>query len=132
MIEVTFKKKSDLLLGFHVEGHAEYFDLDEDTVVYDDVVCGCVSNLAQVTILGVLEVLKLKPSYVAEEGNIQLNVEDLSKEEIASTQVLLKTMLLGINNLEISYGKYIKVLVEEVHWYVTNKPSVMCSQKRSR
>lgn len=132
MIEIVFEKKSDMLLSFHVEGHAEYFDLEEDTVIYDDVVCGCVSNLAQVTILGVLEVLKLKPGYVAEEGNIQLDLKKLSLKDIEEAQVLLQTMLLGLKNLEISYGKYIKVLVEEVHWYVTNKPSVMCSQKRSR
>lgn len=98
-----------------MEGHAEYYDPKEKTVVYDDVVCGCISNLAQVTILGVLEVLKLSPTYVAEEGNIQLNLDKLEDFQIDSAQVLLETMLLGVKNLEISYGKYIKVVVEEVH-----------------
>lgn len=127
MIKVTFKRKKSMVVSFHVYGHAEYFDVKQNTTVYDDVVCGSVSNLAQVTILGVLEVLKLKPTYIAEEGNIALDVSKLSHVEIESTQVLLETMLLGLKNLEISYGKYIKVVVEEVQWYVTNKPSVMCS-----
>lgn len=115
MITVVFNKKSDFLVSFHVDGHADYFDSKENTIIYDDVVCGCVSNLAQVTILGMLEVLNLNPSYIAEEGNIQLDLNGLSDEEISSAQVLLETMCLGLRNLEISYGKYIKVLVEEVH-----------------
>ncbi len=114
MISVEFKRNHGMLLSFHVDGHAEYFDLKENTTVYDDVVCGSVSNLAQITILGVVEVLKLKPTYVAEEGNIALDVSKLSPVEIQSTQVLLETMLLGLKNLEISYGKYIKVIEEEV------------------
>lgn len=127
MITINFTRKSSMLVSFHVDGHAEYFDAEEKVNIYDDVVCGCVSNLAQVTILGALEVLKLKATYIAEEGNIGLDLSNLSDIEIDKAQVLLETMLLGLQNLEISYRKYIKVLVEEVQWYVTNKPSAMCS-----
>ena len=127
MITVTFKKNNEKLVSFHVDGHAEYYDNKEKVVIYDDVVCGCVSNLAQVTILGVVEVLKLNPSYVAEEGNIRLDLRNLLADDLNKAQVLIETMLVGLKNLEISYGKYIKVIVEEVQWYVTNKPSVMCS-----
>ncbi|MEG0133642.1 MAG: ribosomal-processing cysteine protease Prp [Clostridium sp.] len=114
MISIDFKRNDNMLVSFHVDGHAEYFDLNENITIYDDVVCGVVSNLAQVTILGVLEVLKLKPTYIAEEGNIALDVSKLSAVEIKSTQVLLETMLLGLKNLEINYEKYIKVIEEEV------------------
>lgn len=114
MIVGNFKRRDGKLESFHVDGHAEYFNFEENTTIYDDVVCGCVSNLAQVTILGMLEVLKLNPSYVAEEGNIRLDLSNLSTVELDSAQVLLETMLLGLKNLEISYGKYIKVIVEEV------------------
>lgn len=127
MITVTFKKNNEKLVSFHVDGHAEYYDNKEKVVIYDDVVCGCVSNLAQVTILGIVEVLKLNPSYVAEEGNIRLDLRNLLADDLNKAQVLIETMLVGLKNLEISYGKYIKVIVEEVQWYVTNKPSVMCS-----
>jgi len=58
MIKVTFKRTKSMLVSFHVYGHAEYFDVKQNTTVYDDVVCGSVSNLAQVTILGVLEVYR--------------------------------------------------------------------------
>lgn len=114
MITVTFKKNNEKLVSFHVDGHAEYYDNKEKVVIYDDVVCGCVSNLAQVTILGVVEVLKLNPSYVAEEGNIRLDLRNLLADDLNKAQVLIETMLVGLKNLEISYGKYIKVIVEEV------------------
>lgn len=114
MINIKFIKKNNNIVSFHVDGHAEYYDPKKKMTIYDDVVCGCVSNLSQVTILGVLEVLSLKGTYVAEEGNISLDISHLSNEDIENAQVLLKTMLLGLQNLEITYGKYIKVLVEEV------------------
>lgn len=112
MININFNKKSGNLISYSVDGHAEY--ISDGTTVYDDVVCGVVSNLAQVTILGVTEVLGLDAKYIAEEGHITLNLEALNSEEIDKSQVLMETMLLGLTNLELSYSEYIKVLVEEV------------------
>ena len=112
MITVNFKQKCGLLISYKVDGHAEY-GIDNE-IIYDDVVCGVVSNLAQVVILGVTEVLHINVSYVAQEGDIRLDMSSLSNDEITSAQVLMETMLLGLKNLEISYGEYIKVLIEEV------------------
>jgi Predicted ribosomal protein len=112
MIIVRFKQKEDNLLSFSVVGHAEYEEGNE--IIYDDVVCGVVSNLAQVTILGVIEVLKHDAPYVAEDGDIQFDISGLDAAALSECQVLFRTMLLGLRNLEISYGEYIKVSVEEV------------------
>jgi uncharacterized protein len=112
MIEIRFLRKDNTLVSFCVEGHAEY--VKDDEIIYDDVVCGVVSNLAQVAILGVVEVLHLNAKYAAEEGHIELNLQELGESELEKTTVLLETMLLGLKNLEISYGEYIKVVEEEV------------------
>lgn len=112
MINIIFKRKSGCLISYLVEGHAEYESNGE--TVYDDVVCGVVSNLAQVTILGVTVVLGIEVVYSAEEGYISLDLDALSPEELNKCQVLMETMLLGLTNLEFSYSEYIKVLVEEV------------------
>ncbi|WP_163194224.1 ribosomal-processing cysteine protease Prp [Clostridium thermarum] len=112
MIDIVFHKHKDDLVSFTVSGHAEY--MEGDVTVYDDVICGVVSNLSQVTILGVTEVLKLEVPYVAEEGDIRLDISRLSPEEIKECQILFRTMLLGLENLEMSYSEYIKVSVEEV------------------
>ena len=112
MINVIFKRRSGFLISYKVLGHAEY--TVDNEIIYDDMVCGVVSNIAQVIILGVVEVLKLKATYIAEEGNISLQMDSLCPNEIASAQVLMETMLLGLKNLEISYSEYIKVRIEEV------------------
>lgn len=112
MIKIIFKQNGDNLVSYHISGHAEYKDGNE--VVYDDVVCGVVSNLGQVTILGVTEVLKLKVPYVAKDGDISLDISHLSQEDIEKCQTLFRTTLLGFQNLEFSYGEYINVSVEEV------------------
>ncbi len=112
MIKIVFKQIGKELVSYHIDGHAEYMDGNE--TVYDDVICGVVSNLGQVTILGVTEVLKFDVPYIAEDGDIRLDISQLSHEDIVKCQVLLRTMLLGFENLEISYGKYINVSVEEV------------------
>jgi uncharacterized protein YsxB (DUF464 family) len=112
MIDIVFHKGNGNLVSFSVSGHAEYIDGNE--VIYDDVICGAVSNLAQVTILGVTEVLKIEAPYIAEDGDIQLDISKLCSEELKECQILLKTMLLGLQNLEMSYSEYIKVSVEEV------------------
>lgn len=112
MIKVIFKQKEENLVSYRINGHAEYKDGNE--VVYDDVICGVVSNLGQVTILGVTEVLKLKVPYIAQDGDIRIDISQLSREDIEKCQTLFRTTLLGLKNLEISYGEYIKVSVEEV------------------
>ena len=112
MINIVFKRRSGFLISYKVLGHADY-NIDNE-IIYDDLVCGVVSNIAQVIILGVVEVLKLKAPYIAQDGNISLQLDDLHPSEIVAAQVLMDTMLLGLKNLEISYSEYIKVLVEEV------------------
>lgn len=112
MITITFKQKQDLIISFEVKGHAEY--IDNDVTVYDDVVCGVVSALAQSTIIGVEEVVGLKTKYRALEGDIALDVSELTQKEIESAQVLLRTMYLSFTNIEINYNKYLKVLMKEV------------------
>lgn len=112
MIKIIFKQNEDNLVSYHISGHAEYKDGNE--VVYDDVICGVVSNLGQVAILGVTEVLGLDVPYVAEDGETSLDVSMLNHEDIERCQTLLETVLLGFQNLEISYSEYINVSVEEV------------------
>lgn len=124
MINVVFKKENENLVSYSIRGHADrkageadkYLDnYDEETgMVYDDAVCSAVSLLGQVCILGIEEVLHIKVNYSAEEGHIGLNLKDLSLDDLKSAQVLIKTTLLGFENLAESYSSYIKVSVEEV------------------
>lgn len=124
MIDVVFKKENQNLVSYSIKGHADrkasgddiYLEnYDRETgMVYDDAVCSAVSVLGQVCILGMENILHMKVKYLAEEGHIGLNLKDLSLDDLNSTQVLMKTTLLGFENLAESYSSYIKVSVEEV------------------
>ncbi|MCR3758224.1 ribosomal-processing cysteine protease Prp [Clostridium felsineum] len=124
MIDVVFKKKNDAIVSYVITGHAERVakeserhleNYDEETdMLYDNAVCSAVSLLGQVCILGVEEVLHIKVNYSTEEGYIALNLEKLDLSDLERAQVLMKTTLLGFENLAESYDQYINVIVEEV------------------
>ncbi|WP_125152595.1 ribosomal-processing cysteine protease Prp [Clostridium rectalis] len=125
MIGIVFKKEKGYIVSYEIKGHADrmalsnekyHKDYDSETnMIYNDVVCGSVSTIGQVCILGVLEVLKIQDAfYKAEDGDIALDLSNCSFEDKKKCSVLMKTTLIGLQNLEISYGEYIKVQVEEV------------------
>lgn len=108
MTNVIFKKKNEKLVAFKIEGHAE-FDVEGE-----DIVCSAISMVSQTTLIGILEVLKVDVEYYVEDGFLSLSLEKKTMEDIEKCQVLLQTMLLGLKNIEITYGDYINVKEEEV------------------
>ncbi|GLC32212.1 ribosomal-processing cysteine protease Prp [Clostridium omnivorum] len=108
MINICFKQSSSKILGFNIEGHAEYGEEGED------IVCSAVSALSYTIVNGITEVLKISVEHIIKDGFLQLSLRDNNLEEIEKCQVLLETMLLGFKSMEIGYGDYIKVQVEEV------------------
>lgn len=108
MIKIVFKRSSDGFVSFTVKGHSGYSEFGSD------IVCSAVSCLAQAAIIGTTEVLKFKPFFKAESADIELDLHNLRQSQIENCQVLMKTAYLCLKNLELSYGKYIKVKVEEV------------------
>lgn len=108
MINVKFIEKDGLLLSFNIKGHADYKNSGED------IVCSAVSAVSQTTLLGLLEVIKVSPLYSMKEGFLQVNIDKLDEDSINKCQILMKTMLKGLLNMELGYGNYIKVTVEEV------------------
>jgi uncharacterized protein YsxB (DUF464 family) len=108
MVNVLFGKKSFDLVSVSLNGHAE--SVDEGY----DLVCSAVSAISQTILIGILDVLKLKVDYSIEDGFLSFSLEELPEDSIKECQVLMKTMLLGLNSVEMSYGEHINVKVEEV------------------
>ncbi|WP_027625002.1 ribosomal-processing cysteine protease Prp [Clostridium lundense] len=108
MINAVFKKRRDNLVSFNIKGHAD--SVDEGY----DLVCSAVSAISLAIANGITEVVKAKAYVEAEDGFLNLSLEDESDEMIHKCGVLMDTMLLGLKNVELSYGEYIKVKVEEV------------------
>jgi uncharacterized protein len=108
MINVIFKKSQDIFLSFYVKGHADFADYGKD------IVCSSVSTVAQYTIIGVTDTLNIKAKYAALEGDISLDLSNLSPKEIDKSQNFMKTMFKFCIGLTDAYGKYVKVNIEEV------------------
>lgn len=110
MTKVKFYKDCDTYIGFTVSGHAA---LQSENLDIDLACCG-ISVISQTTILGMEEVLKLKPQYELNDGIINLTLENLASEDIEKCQVLIKTMHVGLQSMAFTYGDYIKIEIEEV------------------
>ena len=108
MTIVIFKKKSEKLVAFKIEGHSGFDEAGKD------IVCSAVSAISQTTLIGILEVLKIHAEYYIKDGFLSLSVEKKSMEDIEKCQVLLQTMVLGLKSMEMNYNDYINVKVEEV------------------
>lgn len=101
MIDVRITlDEEDRILECHIEGHARY-----DEYGYD-IVCAAVSGLLCTTMLGLTKVTKTDGEYEAVSGFGHIIVHDVQDEK---AQVLLKTMLLGLSEIERQYTKFIKI-----------------------
>ena len=109
MIEVRLSRSNGKLVAFHIEGHAGFDEHGRDLV------CCAVSAISQTTLIGMEEVVKVKPKYVIKDGLLSLSIANLHNEELDKCQVLMETMMLGLKSMELGgYGEYIKVIEEEV------------------
>jgi uncharacterized protein len=108
MINVKFKKVSGNLVSFKVNGHADFDEYNRD------IVCSGVSVLTYAIINGITEVVKVSADFEVRDGFSTLSLKKQSLKDIEKCQVLMETMLLGIKSMEIQYGKYITLKMEEV------------------
>jgi uncharacterized protein YsxB (DUF464 family) len=108
MVKVVFGRVSNKLVEFKAEGHAE--SVEEGY----DLVCSGISASSIMIANGITDVLKIPAAISQEDGFLHINLRRLSPGEIEKCQVLMETILLGLKSMEYNYGKYIKVMVEEV------------------
>ncbi len=107
MVRVTFyQNPSQQLVGFDCSGHAEYAQ-------GDDIVCAGVSALV-ITCINSIETLtedRFTCRSEAENGDIAFRLSEGFGEK---SQLLLKSLLLGLEEMEESYADYIDLIIEEV------------------
>lgn len=108
MIKVRFyQNKQGEILGFQTIGHAGYARSGED------IVCAAVSALVLNTLNSIELFTEDKQIIETDEskGIIRMKLsEDRSKE----AQILLKSLRLGLQNIEEEHDRYIQVSIKEV------------------
>lgn len=115
MIRVKlFKDKQGNIKKYTIEGHAEYKAHGED------IVCAAVSMLSQTTLISLVDVCGLKEKdviYSIDENigyldvNLPINIDSSILEK---TQIVLKTLEVGIKSVIESYSRYVTLEYREV------------------
>ncbi|MCM8710380.1 ribosomal-processing cysteine protease Prp [Clostridium sp. SYSU_GA19001] len=108
MINAVFKKNNGNIVSVNLNGHAESTDEGYDLV------CSAVSAVSLTIANGITEVVKVKPNLSLEDGFLSMDFRSLPEEDVLNCQILLKTLFIGLQSIEVSYGDYISIKVEEV------------------
>mgnify|MGYP000791789957 CR=1 FL=1 len=106
MINITVKKRKGSYLDFLSKGHAGYAEEGQD------IVCAAASILVINTINAIEEFTEDDASLISEDetGMISYHLNHPSKD----AQLLLKSLILGFENMESNYEEYIDLIFEEV------------------
>ena len=109
MINVVFSKNSlGDILGFEIKGHAGYSESGSD------IVCAGVSAIAY-TALGALDEMVKVNDFIEKNGKLKFNLPiTINDEQSYIAQIILKTMYIGLLQIEEQYGEYITVKNREV------------------
>ena len=108
MIQITFEQNNaGQITGFLLEGHAEYADPGED------IVCAAVSALVINCINSIEALTDASCRQESDEENGRIRFQ-LSDEPSGGTQLLLQSLLLGLQSLEEQYDDYLDLIIREV------------------
>lgn len=97
-------KEDDKIRKVEIKGHAGYAKYGKD------IVCSAISSIACTALLGLIEFSTQKVEYVKEDGYLVFGVpEGLSPEETQKADVILKTMELGLRDVQKGYKAFVKM-----------------------
>lgn len=110
MIKAVFYCLTDGdIKAFNINGHAGAAKKGEY-----DMICAAVSAVAYTTLGGLEEFCGIK-TYNESNGNLIMELpEDVNAKAWAEAQTILKTMIIGLRQIENQYQKHIKVSIKEV------------------
>ena len=110
MIQVTVHKKNQRIVSFEMTGHANFSEHGSD------IVCAGVSALAITTVKSIEKLAGYQPIVEVDEvegGYLYMEVvEDLTKEQEHTTQILLNSLLLGLEGIQEEYPNYLTIQVD--------------------
>lgn len=108
MIKVTiYQNQSDAYYGFQMEGHAGFAEYGSD------IVCAAVSALVINTINSIEAFTGEQFEHAIHEEEDVVAFQVVSDPMEASTELLLRSLVLGLQAIESEYGKkYIRVKIK--------------------
>ena len=110
MTKIVFFRKNGVYYGFKEEGHTGYAEAGHD------IVCAAVSALTQSTLNGLRSVLKAPVMFDIDDRSASLEAEltpEATGEQVEQAQLLLVTLLEGLQAIERSYPRNVRIFFEE-------------------
>mgnify|MGYP000757915679 FL=1 len=108
MTDITIKRKDNSIVEVSASGHTGYGEAGED------IVCAGVSTLIQSALLGLLQVVGINVKYSVDEqqGSLRFTLPSgLTREERHDADIVLNTMLAGLQDFYGEYSDYINLEV---------------------
>lgn len=108
MVTVEVRMRGDEIVGVEAKGHAGYAKFGKD------IVCSAASAVMQTALLGLIDVSGARVEYkIGEDGYLKFTVpEPQDKEEGIRQQAIVRTMMLGLRDLEKGYKAYLRMEVK--------------------
>ncbi|MDT2829883.1 ribosomal-processing cysteine protease Prp [Vagococcus carniphilus] len=105
MIKANFNVKSEkTIVSFEMTGHADFAEEGSD------IVCAAASSLALNAVNSIEELAGYQPIVTIDDGYLYFEVlSDLSEKQKEVTDILLKSLLIGLKGIEEEYSPYIRV-----------------------
>ncbi|MGI6538896.1 MAG: ribosomal-processing cysteine protease Prp [Caldicoprobacterales bacterium] len=110
MIEVSFRTDPEgLIREFKVSGHAGYDEPGKD------IVCAAVSAVVQTAVIGLTDVAGIRIKPVQRKGLAECRLpENLEEEQRKSADIILKTMMAGLQSIKLGYPSRISIRERKV------------------
>ncbi len=105
-----FRRPDGALTGYRASGHTGYAEAGED------IVCAAVSALTQATLNGLKSVLKAPVMFEIDDEAALLEARltpEATEEQVRQAQLLLQTLLEGLQAIERSYPRNVRIFFEE-------------------
>ena len=108
MTDITIKRINGSVVEVEASGHTGYGEEGED------IVCAGISTLLQSSLLGLLQVAKVNVKYTTdtETGKLKFTLpNDITAEERHDCDVILNTLLCGLQDFYTEYSDFINLEV---------------------
>ena len=105
-----YREPGGTLVGYRAEGHTCYAEAGSD------IVCAAVSALTQATLNGLQSVLKAPVISTIDDRSASLEAilaPEATEEQRRQAQLLLRTLLEGLQAIERSYPRNVRIFFEE-------------------
>ena len=104
MIRIVLTKENDEIKKVEIKGHAGYAKYGKD------IVCSAVSSIACTALLGLIEFSSREIEYVKEDGYLRFLIPEVqSAEEKLKINTILRTMELGLRDVQEGYKAFVKM-----------------------